>query len=136
MRVWRVWFGEKCIIRRLLMRIIGKSTIKTQGRAGPLQEAQAAYLSPFIQLWQRKIVRKQGQSAIISIQKEPCLIVRKGVPVMTALYAFVTLVAAYVVYAIYDARRDDAMTQVDDFYQAEYKKSYAQQNEYAAMGWR
>lgn len=55
---------------------------------------------------------------------------------MTALYVFLTLVAAYVVYAICDARRDDAMTQVHDFYQAEYKKSFAQQNEYVTMGWR
>jgi len=55
---------------------------------------------------------------------------------MTALYIFLALVAAYVVYAIYDARRDDAMNQVNAFYQAEYKKSFTQQNEYAAMGWR
>ena len=55
---------------------------------------------------------------------------------MTALYAVLTLVAAYVVYAIYDARRDAAMSQVNEFYQAEYKKSFTQQNEYAAMGWR
>lgn len=55
---------------------------------------------------------------------------------MTALYVFLTLIAAYVVYAIHDARRDEAMNQVNDFYQAEYKKSFSQQNEYAAMGWR
>lgn len=55
---------------------------------------------------------------------------------MTALYVFLTLVAAYVAYAIHDARRDDAMSQVNDFYQAEYKKSFTQQNEYATMGWR
>ena len=55
---------------------------------------------------------------------------------MTALYVFLTLVAAYVVYAIHDARRDDAYAQMNDFYQAEYKKSFSQQNEYAAMGWR
>lgn len=54
---------------------------------------------------------------------------------MTALYVFLTLVAAYVVYAIRDARRDDAMNQVNDFYQAEYKKSFSEQNEYATMGW-
>ena len=55
---------------------------------------------------------------------------------MTALYAVLTLVAAYVVYSIFDARRDAAMSQVNNFYQAEYKKSFTQQNEYATMGWR
>lgn len=55
---------------------------------------------------------------------------------MTALYAVLALVAAYVVYALYDVRRDDAMNQVNEFYQAEHKKSFTQQNEYAAMGWR
>ena len=55
---------------------------------------------------------------------------------MTALYVILTLAAAYAVYSIFDARRDDAMSQVNDFYQTEYKKSFTQQNEYATMGWR
>lgn len=54
---------------------------------------------------------------------------------MTALYVFLTLVAAYVVYAIHDARRDDAITQMNDFYLAEHKRCFSEQNEYAAMGW-
>lgn len=54
---------------------------------------------------------------------------------MTALYVFVALIAANFVYALVDARRDDAISKVNDFYQAEYKKSFSQQNEYAAMGW-
>ena len=70
------------------------------------------------------------------VQGNPRWIQRKGVPVMTALYAVLTLVAAYVVYSIFDARRDEAMSQVNAFYQTEYKKSFTQQNEYATMGWR
>lgn len=54
---------------------------------------------------------------------------------MTALYVCLTLIAAYVAYAIHDARRDEAISQMNEFYQTEYKKSFSQQNEYAAMGW-
>lgn len=54
---------------------------------------------------------------------------------MTALYIILTLIAAYIVYSIYDARRDEALHQVNDFYQAEYKKSFSDQNEYAVMAW-
>ena len=72
-----------------------------------------------------------------NIRKETsiCKTIEKGVPDMTALTIILTLIAAYIVYSIYDARRDEALHQVNDFYQAEYKKSFSDQNEYTVMAW-
>ena len=53
---------------------------------------------------------------------------------MTALYMVLTLAAAYVAYSIYDAGRDTAISQMNDFYEVEYKKNYSAQNESIMFG--
>ena len=53
---------------------------------------------------------------------------------MTILYVVLALAAAYVAYSIYDARRDEAVHQMNDFYEVEYKKTFVARNENAMMG--
>ncbi|MBR2942006.1 MAG: hypothetical protein IKB82_01280 [Clostridia bacterium] len=53
---------------------------------------------------------------------------------MTTLYVVLALAAGYIAYSIYDARRDDAIHQMNDFYEVEYKKSFVVQNESVIMG--
>ena len=55
---------------------------------------------------------------------------------MTALYVFLALIAADVVYSIYDNRQSDTLEQMDDFYAVEQKKCFAERNELAAMAGR
>jgi len=53
---------------------------------------------------------------------------------MTTLYVVLTLAAACIAYSIYDARREEAIHQMNDFYEVEYKKTFVAQNENAMMG--
>ena len=53
---------------------------------------------------------------------------------MTTLCAVFALAAAYVVYLIWDANREEAIRQMNDFYEVEYKKNFVARNENAAMG--
>jgi len=53
---------------------------------------------------------------------------------MTTLYVVLALAAAYVAYSIFDARRDEAIHQMNDFFEVEYKKNFVAQNESTAMG--
>ncbi|MDO5378502.1 MAG: hypothetical protein Q4G52_09230 [Clostridia bacterium] len=50
---------------------------------------------------------------------------------MTAIFVFFALIAANIVYSVYDSRRIEAARQMDDFYRVEYKKSYGIKRESA-----
>ncbi len=50
---------------------------------------------------------------------------------MTATFVFIALIAANIVYSVYDSRRIEAARQMDDFYRVEYKKSYGVKRESA-----
>lgn len=52
---------------------------------------------------------------------------------MIALYVFLALVAADIVYSIYDNHQSDALEQMDDFYAVEQKKCFLERNELSAM---
>lgn len=51
---------------------------------------------------------------------------------MTAVFVFAALIAANIVYSIYDGRRAEAAHQMDDFYRVEFKKSYGAKNGHGA----
>lgn len=51
---------------------------------------------------------------------------------MTATFVFFALIAANIVYSIYDSRRVEAAQQIDDFYRVEFKKSYVTKRESAS----
>ena len=53
---------------------------------------------------------------------------------MTTLYVILVLAAAYIAYSIFDVRRDEAIHQMNDFFEVEYKKNFVAQNESTAMG--
>ena len=50
---------------------------------------------------------------------------------MTSIVVFAALIAANVVYAIYDARRAETARQIDDYYRVEFKKTYQLTSEQA-----
>jgi len=52
---------------------------------------------------------------------------------MTAIIVFAALIAANVVYQIYDGRRAEAYRQMDDYYRVEFKKTYNLANEQMGM---
>lgn len=52
---------------------------------------------------------------------------------MTAMFVFAALIAANVVYAIYDTRRDETARHMDDYYRVEFKKTYRLTSEQNAM---
>lgn len=47
---------------------------------------------------------------------------------MTAIFVFIALAVASIVYTVVDNRRIDTERQINDFYRVEHKKTYLAQN--------